>query len=387
MALLTSNIYWDFLTVTLSLIAAVVLIFKICYTHWSKKRVFHSTPSFPFGNAKDLILQKITIGLEFKRLYDFFKKNRQRFGGYYFFMRPIFVPVDLEIVKQIMTKDFAHFTDHVIHINEESDPLSVHLFSLKGAKWKSLRAKLTPTFTSGKMKMMFQTLVECSTNLTDVLEDVVAQKDAIDIKEIIARFTTDIIGSCAFGIECNSLKNPNSEFREYGKKFFDTSITDSLVRLLTLTVPEFFNVFKISSHRKDVTNFFLNVVNQTVKYREDNKVVRKDFMHLLLQIKNNVKITENDLGDVKNSMSSNDEASLTLNELAAQCFVFFIAGFETSSTTTTFCMYELSENQSLQEKLREEVNSVMNKYNGKLTYEAMMEMTYMDKCINGKLGF
>ncbi|KAF2897837.1 hypothetical protein ILUMI_08338 [Ignelater luminosus] len=384
MIFFAESLLLDLSAVLVVLATTFIVFYKWCFSHWKSKGVFCLKPSIPFGNAGELVLQKRTIGLEFKHVYDEFKKRGLKYGGYYFFMRPLFVPVDLDLVKHIMAKDFAHFTDHVIHINEQSDPLSVHLFSLKGQKWKGLRAKLTPTFTSGKMRMMFQTLVDCSTGLVNVMDKFVMEKQAIDIKEIVGRFTTDIIGSCAFGIDCSSLKNPDSEFRQYGKKFFDTSVKDSIVRLLTLTAPEIFTVLRLSSHRKDVTNFFMNVVRQTVNYREENNIVRKDFMHLLLQLKNNVKITENDLGDLK-SNKSDAEAALSMTELAAQCFVFFIAGFETSSTTSTFCLYELSKNTELQQNLRDEINRVLEKHNGKITYDAMMEMVYMDKCINETL--
>lgn len=37
--------------------------------------------------------------------------------------RPYFVPLDCEMVKQIMTRDFNHFTDRGLYFNEKDDPL------------------------------------------------------------------------------------------------------------------------------------------------------------------------------------------------------------------------------------------------------------------------
>jgi len=73
-----------------------------------------------------------------------------------------------------------------------------------------------------------------------------------------------------------------------------------------------------------------------------------------------------------------------MNSLAAQVFVFFFGGFETSSTTMTFCLYELSLHQDIQDRLRQEIDVVLQKHDGKLTYEGIQEMEYLDKVVSGK---
>ena len=73
-----------------------------------------------------------------------------------------------------------------------------------------------------------------------------------------------------------------------------------------------------------------------------------------------------------------------MDSLAAQAFVFFIGGFETSSTTMTFCLYELSLHQNIQDRLRQEIDVVLQKHDGKITYEGIQEMEYLDKVVSGK---
>ena len=80
-------------------------------------------------------------------------------------------------------------------------------------------------------------------------------------------------------------------------------------------------------------------------------------------------------------------AGISMHSLAAQAFVFFLGGFETSSTTMTFCMYELSLHQDIQDRLREETDVVLQKHDGKLTYEGIQEMEYLDKVVSGKTPF
>lgn len=73
-----------------------------------------------------------------------------------------------------------------------------------------------------------------------------------------------------------------------------------------------------------------------------------------------------------------------MEEIAAQCFLFFLAGFETSSTTMTFALFELSIQSEIQEKVRKELLDVLTKYDDKICYEAIKELHYMQQVIDGK---
>jgi cytochrome P450 family 6 len=71
--------------------------------------------------------------------------------------------------------------------------------------------------------------------------------------------------------------------------------------------------------------------------------------------------------------------------LTAQAIAFFADGFETSSTALGFAIFEIAMNSDVQDKLREEVDSTLEKFDGKLCYEALQEMHYMDRVLAGKL--
>ena len=77
-------------------------------------------------------------------------------------------------------------------------------------------------------------------------------------------------------------------------------------------------------------------------------------------------------------------SEVTMDVIAAQAFLFFLAGFETTSATMTFCLYELAKNPDIQERVRNEIDAVLQKHDGNITYEAISNMEYLDKVLSGE---
>ncbi|KAJ8940738.1 hypothetical protein NQ318_005489 [Aromia moschata] len=221
---------------------------------------------------------------------------------------------------------------------------------------------------------MFQTLVDCGLVMEKYIKENISSEDPVNIKQILGNFSTDIIGSCAFGIECNSFKQPDSPFREYSKKAFTRGRFSSFKAAFASSHPNLSRALGIRLTDPDVTNFFTNVVRDTINYRLENNYQRKDLLQLLIDMRNE-----------KEDRKTRDGNSLTLNEIVAQCFLFFIAGFETSSTTMTFALFELAKHQDLQEKAREELVTILAKHDNQVTYDSLSELKYMKQVIDETL--
>ena len=205
------------------------------------------------------------------------------------FVIPAVMAIDPEFIKTILVKDFHIFHDRGLFSDPEIDPLSGTLFALQGKAWKILRQKLTPTFTSGKMKQMFATVLEVAERLG---QHVATHTGQMEMKDVLARYTTDVIGTCAFGIECNTLRNPDSDFLKYGNKVFEQKVSTMIKIILVLMGRKISSKFTLKITDADVETFFMNLVRETVDYRERNNVKRNDFLNLLLQIKNTGKLWE-----------------------------------------------------------------------------------------------
>ncbi|KAJ8913635.1 hypothetical protein NQ315_007352 [Exocentrus adspersus] len=321
----------------------------------------------------------MSAGEDMTRLCKKAKSNGWKYFGMYSMVQINFVALDLDLVKLIMTKDFHNFADRGLYTNEKDDPLSAHLFSIGGTKWRLLRTKLSPTFTSGKMKSMFSTLADCGAVLEKYIAASIDNDEGNDIKEIVAKFSTDVIGSCAFGLKFNSFTDPDSPFRVHGKKIFDRRSKIQIAKfVLSNAFPNFARAIHITSTPKDTSDFFRKVVKDTITYRQKNNVTRNDFLQLLLEL-----MDKKDA--VKNGNNEAEGRNLTMDEAAAQCFVFFLAGFETSSTTMTFALYELAVHQDVQEKVRKEIETVLTKHDNQITYDSLSELKYMKQVIDETL--
>ncbi|XP_055852789.1 probable cytochrome P450 6a20 [Episyrphus balteatus] len=353
-----------FIYIVLALVSALVYFIRQHMTYWKRRGIPHDPPDFPSGNLKGF---RKTHHLRDLTQANYEKyKHTGPFGGFYFFLKQAVIVYDLDLAKNILIKDFHNFTDRVVFHNERDDPLTGHLFALDGQKWKHLRNKMSPTFSSGKMKGMFPIVLSVGDRLIEAFDNLVEKDSIVEVKDILARFTVDVIGTCAFGLECNSLKDPHAEFRIMGTKAFTQPRHNRLLNMFIFSFPKLAKTLRMRQIHEEVHQFYMRVVRETVEFREKNSVKRNDFMNLLIDLKNS-------------------EEGMTMDEVAAQSFVFFLAGFETSSTTMGFALFELALNQDIQDRLRAEINNQFDKNGGKLTYDSMAEMDYMDKVMKETL--
>lgn len=161
-----------------------------------------------------------------------------------------------------------------------------------------------------------------------------------------------------------------------GKRAFTQTMSDLLKMIVMRSFPPLAKVFKFNVFSSEVTKFFHDVVEETITFREENNISRNDFLQLLIQLKNNGCLD----GDAKAPVGT----SLTLDEAAAQAFIFFLAGFETTSTTISFALFEIAQNETIQRMARQEVRNILEKYEGNICYEAVMEMEYLNMVISGE---
>lgn len=136
-----------------------------------------------------------------------------------------------------------------------------------------------------------------------------------------------------------------------------------------------------------LSTFFKSLILDTMVERESKNIMRPDMINIIMQVRKgslakevqDEKIDSNDGFATVTEFSSKADAKKEWSddELVAQCLLFFLAGFETSSTLLSFLGCELALNPDIQEKLCREIDETQ-----KLTYEALNSMKYLDQVIS-----
>lgn len=280
---------------------------------------------------------------------------------------------DPELAKLILIKDFGIWNNRTMTNNKRDDPMGSHiLFLIQTADgWRDIRKKTSPVFSSGRMRLMYKLIDESGREMVDFVEDGLKETALVDIREISQKYTTDAITSTSFGINANCFKNDNAEFRQVSRRVYNWGVLErGISTTCHFIAPALVKLFHLRFVDKFSADFLRQVFWKTMKDREESKFIRNDLLDVLIEMKNKEKI--------------DDSFKLEGDKLVAQATQFFIAGYETTSSTISFTLYELAINPSIQTKLREEVKSIEKKHGG-ITYESLKEMTYLDLCVKESL--
>lgn len=307
------NLYLEILAFICLITSALYYYLTSTFSFWKKKGVHYIKPEIFYGNMKDIITFKKNQPQKFSEFYHYFKKLGLRYGGIFQLRQPVLLVCSPELVKNMLIKDFPSFHDRGFVNDANFDPLSANLVFLEGQKWKFIRSKLTPTFSTGKLKNMVSIVQEAADNLDTVLKKASSNSEILEMREVLAQYATDVIGSCAFGLQFNTLRDGGSQFREMGKKAVYPDEFEKILQIVRNSYPWIYKTFRLRLFSKEVTDFFTGLVKDNMEYRKKNNVVRQDFFHYLMQIRqmkgSNLKDTE-EMKGVENYITAVDENAI-----------------------------------------------------------------------------
>lgn len=216
--------------------------------------------------------------------------------GLYELTHPVYLVRDPDIIKRITVQDFEHFLNHQGNFDVSGDTLMAKtLFFSRDQQWKEMRTILSPAFTGTKMRLMFDLIQETTVEFLETLRNVYATPESnelempqtdkfeVELKDLLSRYTTNVIATCAFGLKVDAVTERDNEFFACGKKITDFDGIQGVKFLLSDAVPRLIKFLRIKFVEQRLCDYFHNVVKTAMAYREQNDIYRPDMIHLLMQ--------------------------------------------------------------------------------------------------------
>ncbi|XP_050311273.1 cytochrome P450 9e2-like [Anthonomus grandis grandis] len=389
-----------FLLVGIVVLIALYVYYQKTYRYWQRMGVqpVSNYPCIFLGDFWPIFLGQMNFNDIMDKFY--YKRPTARYEAVYHLMTPSLMIRDCELIKQLLVKEFDSFTDH-FDFAPSDGPDGIwgqNLLNLKGNKWKEMRSVLSGAFTSSKMKVLYGLISQTSENFVEYFKER-EEEEVIEVefRDCFRRLMTDIVATTAFGIKVDSLRDRNNEFYELGKKVTNFQGFGVVIKFfLSFLFPKLAWQLNIGLFPKDATEYFYKVIDETLTAREKQGIIRPDMLHLLLQVKHRSQQEEktapsNQDGfavvkeDSLNFGNSQKTIQITNKNIVAQALTFFVAGFETTSNAMCFTAYELAVNPEIQEKLRKEIEKTLQENDGKIDYEALIGMKYLDMVVTESL--
>ncbi|XP_050353669.1 cytochrome P450 6a2-like, partial [Nymphalis io] len=332
--------------------------------YWKMRNVPYLKPRLLFGNFSDYILFRKSAPIVTSEICDQFPG--EPYVGVFYGTAPALVVKDPKLVKLVLAQDFYYFNGRENTDYAYNEAVTTSIFFNGGDHWKVLRQNLTPLFTSVKLKNMFPRIKECAEEMDTFLEKEIKISENINSKSLLARYSMECIINCVFGLRANTLKRDKgvNPFVILGEQIFDTSTMTGLKIISRSIWPSLFYALGFKLFDKNIELFFNKLFAEARKNRKKERILKKDFLDLNDKRIERIKVNE-DL-------------------LVAQCTSFFGAGFETTSSTLNYLLYELAKNKRAQDRVQEEVDAYFNRYDV-IKYECLNEMPYLEACIDETL--
>ncbi|CAG9103876.1 unnamed protein product [Plutella xylostella] len=349
------------------------------FDYWSRRGVKFPRPAPLLGNYGAYLLQRRNLGEVTRAICRQFPD--EPLVGAFYGPHPVAVVQDPALLKLITTKDFYYFNGREVSEHTHKEITTKNMFFNSGDKWRVLRQNLTPLFSSAKMKNMFHLIEKCARDFEVLLEEEAKKSDIVEARTLMSRFTMDGIGTCGFGINSGVMQNDakNNPFAEVGEMIFEESKWRTFLTAFRAIFPSIFYGLRFSLFPDAINSFFHSVLMSVFKERKWEPTSRQDFVDMVISLKKNKYIT----GDsMRNMKGGSDKLQIEVDDdfLVAQCVLFFAAGFETSSTASSFTLYELARHPEHQQRVIDEVDAYLAT-RGEVRYDCTTELPFLDQCV------
>lgn len=367
------------------------------FSYWSRRNFKHPKP-LPFvGNALSYLIHS------YHDLSHDWSKKYGKVYGYYQGSKPYIVVADAKVLKQICIKDFDKFTNrHFFDL--PSDFQKKFLILKDDDAWRSMRHILSPTFSSGKIKIMYRIMDKSVNKLIDSLEQIVApqQQHEVDIRARAGQISMSSTIGSLYGIDLSFKDAKDSNSVQYFSRMSQEAFTPpKLDILIQLSVPhpilKLIDYPNLKEKNLHALKFFQNKAKGIINHRLKSGERKNDYLQILLEARSEEQQQDQEEDDShhafggeldRRAAQSDSKTKLSEAEVICQTVMFMLVATETTAGLIANTLYLLAFNKDVQRRLFDELASIRKfDENGKaqFQYEDIGMHQYLDCVISESL--
>ncbi|XP_022824782.1 cytochrome P450 6B6-like [Spodoptera litura] len=355
-----------YLPTLITFVCALYLYFTRTFDFWKKRNVKGPCPIPFFGNYIDVFFRRKHIGVLYHDIYKQYPD--EKVVGLYRMMSPTLLIRDLDIVKQVLQKDFESFPDRGVYYSKQK--LGNNLFHADVEVMKGLRKHMTAAFTPNKFKANFNMLANRAEQFLEYMGRVSDENGEVNILPVFRKYGADSIMMAAFGIDLKPYDENNlicdvlDEGIQYPRYLLE----------LELLFPGSLTRFDLSIFPDRISRYFKQIIEAGATLGVTEKTERNRAIDIMMELKRqgSINASRKENGEKEHCLEITDEM------LAGQAFIFYFAGYGNNSLLLSYALYYLAKNPEKQDILIQEIDEVMMKHDGKFSYESLKEMKYLE---------
>ncbi|CAJ0952507.1 unnamed protein product, partial [Mesorhabditis belari] len=277
--------------------------------------------------------------------------------------------------------------NHLLHMNRY-EPV-MHLLDARGTRWKRMRSISNPLFTNNSLRKMMDLVGDSSEHLIKHLSKHVG-KEAFNIHRYYQEFSMDVINRLALGEKRST--QFETELVDIMKRIFERDMREPFIclavmfprfRMLFRRGFELYYLMKGGSGMK-LMKKVVTAVEGRRKARAAGEVTPGDFIDMFLDAEQEDFNLDYDKAFDRRDIGHLQRA-LTKEEAIGSCFMFLLAGFDTTANSLGYATHYLARNPEIRERLRDEIKGVIG--DATLKFDDLPQMKYLDCFVKESLRF